>query len=1445
MSKQFIICLFSGNDYKMFYWDGVKEITIKSKTQSRGAVPTYTFLNQEGKQCAFCKSGSETVTEELEDGVSLPFATETFAVMPVAIRSLRVRRYSLDGRKQTLLGRSNSDVLLQDPSVSKAHARITYENGRYYISDCSSSNGTYINGHRITHTVLRELDIIQIGHFSIQFISSELIISEIPGRFADNTSNGKVIIKRAPRIQKKLPEGEIRIAAPPNMGTKPEQNWLSILLPAFITISIALIMAVTMGNSSMILYTLPMTVGGLFLSYYNYSKQTKKYDDQKKAWKEAYDSHLEETEKKLQKAYHDQLSTMLMDDPDTIECACFVRYRTPELWQRTPSDSDFAHVRIGSGEAKLTTKIIPPQASLTIEQDTNLEKAQKLITKYEYVKEAPVLCDLSDNKICGLIGKKEYIRAFLGNIFVQMCALHSYTELKIVCICDKDDYKDLGWITSVPHFKNEDRKQSFVADSKENATELFHVFYDQLKQRKLIQSSDNSFGAKRTFLPHILFVILQPAYLDKSNPINSFLFSEAGVGLSVIIAADHLAQLPKECEQLIELRRGCGEIYRRSNESDRHEFAVDSLPRSEYGLFAENIRELYSDDETAKNRIPKSYTFYDMLQVKNLGEIDIASKWRQSDVLKSMRAPLGIGTGGKQIFLDLHENADGPHGLVAGTTGSGKSELLQSYILSMALHYHPYEVGFLIIDFKGGGLADQFLGLPHLAGTITNLEGNEINRSLVAIRAELLRRQKLFKEYGVNSINQYISAYKNGQASIPIPHLIIIVDEFAELKAEHPDFMSELISASRIGRSLGIHLILATQKPSGQVSDQIWSNSRFQICLKVTNPQDSNEVIKSPLAAQIIEPGRAYLRVGNDEIFELFQSAFSGAKDECDGTQLKAIVHAICRYCEKKGIGPLPPICLPPLPTRILLQEKIQEAGFGNVHIGLYDDPTTQYQGPAVIDVFHHNTLIVGSAKTGKTTILQSLICQLAVSHAPDEISFYIIDMGTMVLRIFEPLKHVGGVVTILNGEKLKNLFKLLSKEMMLRQKEFSSHGISGMDSYRESSGEKMPQILILLDNFSAFRDVFGDEYEDLLIGFLREGIAYGISFVITNPSTTGLSYKYLTLLNNRVALTCNDSSEYSFLFDACRLRPDNLPGRAIIKLNSEIFVMQCYQPFSGETEVQRNKEISKFIAEANVRAGSIEAKPIPAVPEKLNVSSLKRLTPEFDVREGIAFALDYGTVECLSLNCFDQVLLGLAGRNKDEKNRFLNALLLDAEKNYFKRPVRLYLIDNYERKLSRFKDKIFVRKYSASNSSISEIMGEVYDQLERRLADLENESAESPDKWPWIIVIINSRGALDALADDDDAQDQFNGIYKKYSSMKVLFLVSDLPDVSVNSSSPSICRKIRDDKKLLYFGPLKESRIIDVYPGSMKTLGDLITADDAFYFNREDIFRVKTIQEE
>ena len=357
------------------------------------------------------------------------------------------------------------------------------------------------------------------------------------------------------------------------------------------------------------------------------------------------------------------------------------------------------------------------------------------------------------------------------------------------------------------------------------------------------------------------------------------------------------------------------------------------------------------------------------------------------------------------VQLNLHEKAHGPHGLVAGTTGSGKSEIIQSYILSLAVNFHPHDVAFLLIDYKGGGMANLFRDLPHLLGTITNLDGAQSMRALTSIKAELKRRQRLFSEYDVNHINQYQKKYKLGEVPEPMPHLFLISDEFAELKQNQPDFMAELVSTARIGRSLGIHLILATQKPSGVVNDQIWSNSRFKLALKVADRADSQEMLRTPDAADITQSGRAYLQVGNNEVYELFQSAWSGAEyqpekdkqgiedhtiyaindlgqyeilnDDLSGleetedirqvpTELDAIVGYIHDLVVEEGIPALPQPWLPPL-SEVMFAQDYDEISFKEywnhpsqlvASVGLLDIPSQQRQVVGTYDILRDGNFV-------------------------------------------------------------------------------------------------------------------------------------------------------------------------------------------------------------------------------------------------------------------------------------------------------------------------------------------------------------------------------------------------------------------------------------------------------------------------------------------------------
>ncbi len=294
--------------------------------------------------------------------------------------------------------------------------------------------------------------------------------------------------------------------------------------------------------------------------------------------------------------------------------------------------------------------------------------------------------------------------------------------------------------------------------------------------------------------------------------------------------------------------------------------------------FARKLAAVELKDRASEAELPSSITFLQGYHARRVEDLDVFSRWERSEPHRTLAAPIGMMAGRKLFYLNVLDGneAHGPHGLLAGTTGSGKSELLQSWILSMAVSYHPHDVNFVIIDYKGGGMSDLMEPLPHVVGKITNISRN-IGRSLVSLKSEVKRRQQLFAEYGVNNIEKYQRAYRNGEAKERLPHLIIVTDEFAEMKKEEPEFMTELNSIAAVGRSLGVHMLLATQKPAGVVTDQISANSRFRICMKVQDVADSREMLKRPDAARITQAGRAYVRVGEDELFELFQSFYSAA----------------------------------------------------------------------------------------------------------------------------------------------------------------------------------------------------------------------------------------------------------------------------------------------------------------------------------------------------------------------------------------------------------------------------------------------------------------------------------------------------------------------------------------------------------------------------------------
>ena len=766
-------------------------------------------------------------------------------------------------------------------------------------------------------------------------------------------------------------------------------------------------------------------------------------------------------------------------------------------------------------------------------------------------------------------------------------------------------------------------------------------------------------------------------------------------------------------------------------------------------------------------------------------------------------------------------------------------------MLALATLYSPLDLSFVIVDFKGGAMCNKFKGIPHLVGSITNLAGKEIERSLKVLDAELKHRQQLLQEasdkvasHDIDSINKYTRLFKAGKVKEPMPHLLIVVDEFAELKAEYPEFLKKLVSVARIGRSLGVHLILATQKPAGQVSDQIWSNSKFRICLKVQTEQDSKEVIKTDHAANIKEAGRAYLMVGNNERYELLQSGYSGVLDAAAGperlSQFNVTVNHIAEFCERERIPKLPELFMEPLPERVAFASDMRKGDMaGTVDLGIYDDPAHKTQGVHSVSLASSNLMVIGSSQMGKTTMLQTIIRNLADRYTPQEVAIYILDFASQLLLKYADLNHVGGVVTSTEDEKLKHLMQLLENEFAIRKEKFIKAGVSSLTAYRELGGTDIPHIVVIIDNFTALKELYFQEDAEL-IRLCRDGLSVGITVIATNSQTKGISYKYLSYFDSRIALYNNDSTEYGNLFDHCRETVEKIPGRYLAVHDNSLLDCQSFLTFDGNL----NSEIANFAARINAQYGAQRAAVIPELPEILSTADLVKQCAQFyQAPYSIALGLDYETVGPVVRNLRKTGCLSLSGGAAEAQSACLAGIIRQMDMVYPGK-TKVWILDSIDRMLQPLGKLPNVVKYTVSAAAAPEFVAELEQKAKARMAMMEFGDLDAVADAELLVLVINTPSVADTLNTNKTALMSYTGLISKYKDMGICVLVSNVPNAAFISSE--FYKKSVENKQFLWFDNLPALKLVTVPYAVSKSFSKKLEAGDAYLFNDTECTKLK-----
>ena len=1011
---------------------------------------------------------------------------------------------------------------------------------------------------------------------------------------------------------------------------------------------------------------------------------------------------------------------------------------------------------------------------------------------------------------------------------------HFYKDVKFVYILNGTQINRLEWVKWLHNVDNKQIDARNIICDEESKIVVLENLYSVLSTRENILEQ-----ARDTIFEEHYIIFVTNADAISSHPISKYIKNCSRYGFTFVFFEEHEESLQQGCTEVIRLKENnSGQLIKTANGNQIDNFTYSVVSDQAAKEIAIKLGAVFVDEVSLESQLTKNITMYELLDIISIEDLNLEKRWTESQVFKTIAAPIGVKSSNEIVSLDISDKAGahGPHGLVAGTTGSGKSEILQTYILSIATLFHPYDVGFVIIDFKGGGMANQFTNLPHLIGTITNIDGREINRSLLSIKSELVKRQELFSEAGVNHINDYIKLFKAGKVSKPMPHLIMIVDEFAELKAEHPDFMKELISAARIGRTLGVHLILATQKPAGVVDAQIWSNSKFKLCLKVQTKEDSNEVLKTPLAAEIVEPGRAYFQVGNNEIFELIQSAYSGAKipegnesnenifsiyeknvwgkktlkytnkkakqSSQDISQLEAIVNYVSDYCKASSIAKLPGICLPSLETVISTQKldySISNDQVISVPSGIYDDPEQQRQEEVVLELSKDNVYIVGSAQVGKTVLLQTIAYGLIAKYTPAQVNLYMVDCGSMVLKMFEDSMHVGGVVLSNEEEKCKNLFKLLHTIIVERKRILSNKGIGNFASYLEAGYTDLPMVVVMIDNMAAFKEYFPTEADEIN-SLSREAQGVGISFVITAATVNALNYRTQANFGKKYTLNCNDSGEYSAMFGHCKMSPRENPGRGLCVVEKRVLEWQAAMFGESGKEAERSQELKEYIAKRNIECNT-SALRIPMIPERLLLSEAMSVDKnEFRKMGILPVGMDFGTITYSNLNIMTSGSLALLG-DYDSQAQFMTNMLKMIAKTVVFHDMEAVVIDDKQRRLQEADSYGFVRNYI---TDVAEAVAYVSDFME------EVKKREDDTELSTLLLVLNNPEVFRQISADKTASKEFATVLKQISEIRVFVVLGQIDNQAVGFNASDILKALKEERKGILFAPVAENKFYE-----------------------------------
>ncbi|AXI79678.1 type VII secretion protein EccCa [Peterkaempfera bronchialis] len=1181
-----------------------------------------------------------------------------------------------------------------------------------------------------------------------------------------------VTVKRPPRAYPPpVPDEPVQLESPPELPRNGRDDWMMNLLPLLGMGGSAAIFFMPNAGSTMRVMGILMVASTAGMAAAQIVRARRGGGSGMSDERRDYLKYLAQMRRQVRRTAEKQRGAQLYLHPEPDQLWSVVA-EGRRLWERRPGDPDFGQIRLGRGPQQLATPLVAPQTAPMDElEPLTAEAMRTFLASHGTLAELPLAVSLRAFYHITVCGDPDTVYGNVRAMIAQLTTLHSPDDLMVAIAAAPGAAEEWEWAKWLPHTQH--RKESDGAGSRRLITtglgELEELLEEELAGRPRFHRDSTPSPDQ----PQVVVVVDGAAV-----PQDSVLAGAEGLqGVTIIeVVPGDLDELSGSLVVTVSPDR----LLLQSASGAAYTGTPDTLSAWQSEALARQLAPYRisagGDDEPLLSNLD----FTDLMGVGDAGSIDISRTWRPRASHERLRVPIGLGAGGEPVMLDIKEAAlegMGPHGLCVGATGSGKSELLRTLVLGLAMTHSSEILNFVLADFKGGATFAGMAEMPHTSAVITNLaeELTLVDRMRDAITGELNRRQELLRSAGnYANLHEYERARAAGAALEPLPSLVLIIDEFSELLTAKPDFIEMFIQIGRIGRSLGVHLLLASQRLEEGRLRGLDTYLSYRIGLRTFSAAESRAALGVPDAYHLPPvPGVGYLKFGTD-VMDRFKAAYVSGPYRPAGQvrstgQLSSrrpvlftaaevpVIEPVATEPEPEqhreddaladtvldvivqrmvGQGPaahqvwLPPLdeapsvdqLLPPLQTtaeRGLTAPEFGALGRLVVPVGIVDKPFEQRR-----DVMYQDFagaaghgMVVGGPRSGKSTMLRTQVAAFALTHTPAEVQFYCLDFGGGGMTGLAGLPHVGGVAGRLDAEKVRRMVSEVHGVLNRREELFRAQGIDSIATYRTRRAqgalpnEQFGDVFLMIDGWLTFKQEF-ELLEPVVADIAQRGLGYGIHLVVTASRYAEVRPALKDLLQNRIELRLGDSMESEIDRKVAQNVPAGAPGRGLTP--EKLHFLGGLPRLDGSSSVEDLQDGSaQLVHSVDAAWSGARAPQVRMLPTVLPAEQLPKGF-EFPDR-GVAFGVDEVELSPVFVNFETDPLFVVFGESESGKSAMLRMLIKQITERYTPEEAGIVVAD-YRRALLGTVPQSHLVEYSAAQPALQQIVELLRGSCARRL---------------------------------------------------------------------------------------------------------------------------------